>query len=200
MLRFALLKEERATVTDKGIRFRGVFYYSDVVGELKWLDKAKNDGRFKIDIRYTDVNTTHIWCRHPDTDKVIQLEITDRSARYKNRLWTQVLAHMDHVKESLACLDERRFCERVLLEMDLDELDDAANLELKRLKTSQARSIEKGVKARKQATGDIEIQAQYEQMLMDLEMVTAFTSNPDPRIPQNDDLRDPTYYTSSRVA
>ena len=120
LLRFALLKEERATVTDKGIRFRGVFYYSDVVGELKWLDKAKNDGRFKIDIRYTDVNTAHMWSRHPDTDKVIQLEITDRSARYKNRLWTQVLAHMDHVKESLACLDERRFCERVLLEMDLD--------------------------------------------------------------------------------
>ena len=199
LLRFALLKEEKATVTDKGVRFRGVYYYSDAIGELKWLDKAKNDGRFNIDIRFTDVNSTHIWCRHPETNKVIQLEITDRSARYKNRLWTQVLAHQEQVKEVLARLDERRFSERVLLEMDLEEMDTAAYSELKKLKTSQAKSSEKDVKARKQATGDIEIQVQYQQLVEDLGFAVKFASIPDERVPLNDDLRDPTHYTNSRA-
>ena len=193
-LRFALLKSEKATVTAKGVRFRGIHYYSKDVAELQWLDKAKNCGRFNIEIRYTDVNSTHIWCRHPDTNKVMQLEITDRHKQYKNRQWEQVLAHIEQVKDALARLDETRFNSRVLLDMELVEMDQLVKDELKQLTTSQAVSAEPGVKDRKKQIGNVEKQSQYQEMIAALEQASSYAETPDPNVMMNDDeLTDPSY-------
>ncbi|WP_462164388.1 Mu transposase C-terminal domain-containing protein [Pseudoalteromonas xiamenensis] len=193
-LLYALMKKEHAMVTDKGVRFRGVFYNSPEVMELKWLDQAKNDGRFEIEIRYTDVNSSHIWCRHPeDKNKVMQMEITERSCKYKNRLWAQVLAHQEQVKHLLALLDEQRFSERVLLNMSLEEMDNAIKDELRMLKKSQAVSPDKTVRDRKKAHGDMEKQIQYQHLLIAMEDAANFTETPDPHVVGGEELLDPTY-------
>lgn len=193
-LLYALMKKERAMVTAKGVRFRGVFYNSPEVMALKWLDKAKNEGYFEEEIRYTDVNSSHIWCRHPeDKKKLIQMEITERSCKYKNRLWAQVLAHQEKLKELLALLDEQRFSERVLLNMSLEELDNTVKDELRKLKKSQAVSPDKKVRERKQQHGDMEKQVQYQHLLIAMEDAANFTETPDPHVVGGDELLDPTY-------
>ncbi|WP_404391378.1 Mu transposase C-terminal domain-containing protein [Pseudoalteromonas phenolica] len=200
-LLFALMKKEYATVTDKGVKFRGVYYNSPDVIELKWLDTAKNDGRFKVEIRYTDVNSSHIWCRHPDDkNKVMQMEITERSCQYKNRLWAQVLAHQEKVKEILAQLDEERFSQRVLLNMSLEEMDNAIKDELRKLKKSQATSPDTNVRERKQEQGDCEKQVQYQEVLIAMEEASSFTNSPDPHVIGEDDLKDPTYKRNNVAA
>lgn len=200
-LRFALLKKDNATVTDKGVRFRGIHYYGKDIVELQWLDKAKNEGRYTVEIRYTDVNSSHIWCRVPDSRELIQLEITDRHKQYKNRQWEQVLAHMEQVKDALARLDEKRFTERVLLDMELVEMDALVQAELKKLNTSLATSAEPGVKDRKAQAGNVEKQSQYQEMLAELEQVSSFADIPDVNVVMNDDeLTDPTYYSQNEAA
>ena len=192
-LRFALLKQDTATVTDKGVLFKGIYYNSDEVTALKWLDHAKNDGRFKVEIRYTDVNTSHIWCRHPDTQKVMSLEVTDRSERYKNRLWANVLAHMEEVKDTLARLDETRLNRRVLVDMDLAEMDNMVREQARKLNTSTAKGPEKGVKERKKQVGDIEKQQAFQAFIHDLNTLSSFVDRPDPSVITDLDLKDPTY-------
>ncbi|RYV01885.1 transposase [Shewanella sp. OPT22] len=200
ILRFALLKQAKASVTDKGVKFRGVYYNSIEVTELKWLDIAKNDGVFSVDIRYTDVNSSHIWCKHPETKKVIQMEITERSCQYKDRLWAQVLAHQEKLKDILARLDEQRFNSRVLLNMDLAEMDNAVKEEVAKLKTPLATSPDNGVKIRKKQQGDVEKQMQYQSMLSAMEDATSFANLPDPNVLCEDDLRDPSYQRKNFAA
>ena len=137
----------------------------------------------------------------PNSRELIQLEITDRHKQYKNRQWEQVLAHMEQVKDALARLDEKRFTNRVLLDMELVEMDALVQDELKKLNTSLATSAEPGVKERKTQAGNVEKQSQFQEMIAELEQISSFADIPDPNVVMNDDdLTDPTYNSQNEAA
>jgi putative transposase len=192
-LRFALLPQGKASVTAQGIKFHGLFYNSDEVNELKWLDLAKNDGRFPLEVRYSDVNTSKIWCRNPETKKVMTLDITDRSEAYKDQLWTQVLSHIEEVKSSLARLDEKRFTSHVLMDMDLAEMDKSIVEATKHLTTSTSKGIELGLKERKEQMGNVQKHTDFEEIANALDLAAMVTEKDYASANDNDDLRDPTY-------
>ncbi len=192
-LRFALLPQGKASVTAQGIKFRGIYYNSDEVTELEWLDKAKNDGRFPLEVRYSDVSTSRIWCRHPDTKKFMTLEVTDRSDAYKDQLWTQILSHIEEVKDALARLDEKRFNERVLLDMDLAEMDKSILEETKHLTQSTSKGIELGLKDRKEQMGNIQKFTEFEDIAQALDLAAMETGKDYAAANDSDDMRDPTH-------
>jgi putative transposase len=192
-LRFALLPQGKASVTAQGIKFRGIYYNSDEVNELEWLDKAKNNGRFPLEIRYSDVSTNKIWCRNPDTKKFMTLEVTERSEAYKGQLWTQVLSHIEEVKHALARLDEKRFNSRVLMDMDLAEMDKSIVEEMKHLTTSTSKGIELGLKDRKEQVGNIQKFTDFEDIANALDLATMETSKDYAAANDSDDMRDPTH-------
>jgi len=192
-LRFALLPEEKAVVRDKGIYFRGLYYSSNEVIALEWLDLAKNDGRFSIDVRYSDISTTYIWCRHPDTKKVMQLEVTDRSERYKNQLWTQVIARHEFVKDKLARQRGKALEARVLLDQDLAEMDKIYADEIKHFKQSTAKGIQQDIKDRKDEVGAVQKHEDHQSILDDLNDAKdhELTAKPESQV-DFDDLKAPT--------
>lgn len=192
-LRFALLPQGKASVTAQGIKFRGIYYNSDEVNKLEWLDLAKNNGRFPLEIRYSDVSTNKIWCRNPDTKKFMTLEVTDRSDAYKDQLWTQVLSHIEEVKDALARLDEKRFNSRVLLDMDLAEMDKTIIEETKHLTQSTSKGIEPGLKDRKEQVGNIQKFTDFEDIAQALDLAAMETGKDYAAANDSDDMRDPTH-------
>lgn len=192
-LRFALLPEGEATVRAQGVYFKGLYYSSKELVRLLWLDRAKNFGRFKIRVRYTDTSTNHIWCKDEDSGEILQLDLTDRSEAYQNQIWANVMYRLEIVKEQLAVLDEKRFNARALLEMDLRECDDAIRQASRGLKKSTSKGIQPGMKANKRLEAEQQRHQEAQAIIADLSPITVPNHHSQPAskaIKQN--LVDPT--------
>jgi putative transposase len=172
VLRFALLPEEQAVIRDKGIYFRGLYYSSKEVVAKEWLTKAKNIKRTPIKVRYSDINTTYIWCKDPETQEIMQLETTRRSKRYANQLWTQVLARLEILKDQLAREEEDAFVATILTDLELDVMDDEIKKRNKKLTASTAKGIQPDIKERKDEYGDMQKAEGYKDILSDLQEST----------------------------
>uniref|UniRef100_UPI003F491E0A hypothetical protein n=1 Tax=Aeromonas caviae TaxID=648 RepID=UPI003F491E0A len=140
-LRFALLPEAEATVMSQGIYFRGLYYSCNEIVRRNYLDKARNLGRFKIKIRYSDVTTNYIWLKDAVLGDVIQLDINDRSEAYKNHNWENVMRQQEITKERLANMKEREFSERVALVQKFDKQDKQIQASIRRHIKSNAKSL-----------------------------------------------------------
>ncbi len=160
-LRYALLPEAEATVRSQGVYFKGLYYNCNEIVRRGYLDRAKNIGRFKIKVRYTDISTNHIWYGDDESGELLQLDLTDRSEAYKNQIWANVMRRQEIVKEQLAILDESRFDARALLEMDIKQCDDAIRAESRHLKKSNAKGIQPGMKTLKHVEA---VQQRYNEM------------------------------------
>lgn len=169
-LRFALLPEEKAVVRDKGIYFRGLYYCSKEVVAKEWLTKAKNTGRYPIDVRYSDIDTTYIWCKDPDEKNgpVIQLETTRRSKKYAHMQWFQVSERLALLKDQLAREEEDAFVSEVLMELELDVMDEAVNKEIKSQIASEAKGIQPDVKDYKDQQASLQKLEEYKTLMEDL--------------------------------
>jgi len=52
LVKFSLMPKEQASVTHTGIAFRGRFYTCPMAMEERWFDKARQDGRWKVEVSY----------------------------------------------------------------------------------------------------------------------------------------------------
>ncbi|MBP5718286.1 MAG: Mu transposase C-terminal domain-containing protein, partial [Abditibacteriota bacterium] len=61
--KFALMPSERASVTSKGIRFKGLYYSSQEAEENLWFEKARSKGSYKITVSYDprDMGRIYAW-------------------------------------------------------------------------------------------------------------------------------------------
>ena len=192
-LRFALLPESIATVRGNGVYFQGLYYSSREIVKALWLDKAKNLGRFKVRIRYTDTSTNHIWVIDPESDQILRLDLTTRSEAYRNQVWANVLHRLKLVKEELALLDERRFSDRILLEMDLKDLEAEAKSRTRKLLKSEAKGIQPGMSDNKALEAEYQKHQESEEITADLEPAEQPSIKPErAELASNQDLADPT--------
>lgn len=111
-VRWALLEEMEATVTEKGVRFEGLFYDSDYIRENGWLHKAAFNGNFKIFVRRTRASTNRIWHR-TDNNEIITLDIKhEDSAAFTNQHWDCVLHRLEQYKNEAHELANQQLAER----------------------------------------------------------------------------------------
>lgn len=195
-LRFALLPEAEATVMSQGIYFRNLYYSCNEIVRRSYLDKAKNFGRFKIKIRYSDVTTNYIWLKDEVLGDVIRLDITDRSEAYKNQIWENVMRQQEITKKRLANLKEREFSERVALVQKFDKQDKQIQASIRKHSKSNAKSIQGGMKNRKMIDAAMQRHQEGQSIVADLVPVAQENTYPRPlsAISQQD-LTDPTIFS-----
>ncbi|MFT5294899.1 MAG: putative transposase [Colwellia sp.] len=135
---YALLPEDNAVIQGKGVLYKNLYYNSKEFERLGLMDEAKNFGRKKIKIRYTDVSTNSIWWRDDETKELYKLDLTDRSQAFKNKDWMNVMHRIEFIKHELALLDERNHFDKVLFRMDLRSQERLLKRLKRQIKTSRA--------------------------------------------------------------
>ena len=76
-----LLPRDRASVTESGICFGGLYYTCAPAQEESWFDKARSSGRWKVPVTYDPTCVDHIYI-HSDDGGMITCSLLDRSAMY----------------------------------------------------------------------------------------------------------------------
>ena len=76
-----LLPREKASVTESGICFNGLYYTCVPAQEEFWFDKARSTGRWKVPITYDPTCVDHIYI-HSGDGEMVSCSLLDRSAMY----------------------------------------------------------------------------------------------------------------------
>ena len=88
-LRFCLLREEQAKITESGIKWKGILWSNPDLEAKGLFEEAAISGRKPINIRVLDHRSNYAWTKYvdPDTDeeRIYTLELTDKSRRLKNQ-------------------------------------------------------------------------------------------------------------------
>jgi len=66
IIKLNLMPKDKATVTEKGIRYKKMFYSCDHAIQELWFEMARNKGYWKVDISYDPRNMDFIYLRSAD--------------------------------------------------------------------------------------------------------------------------------------
>lgn len=113
-LLYGLLPSDSATTTDRGIRFKKLYYSCDHAAAKGWLTSSKSRPVKKLDVRYFDGSTEHIWYRHQG--KIYTAKLNSHSEIYKNRSWFDALHRLELYEQEKTKQSEierqRRFAQK----------------------------------------------------------------------------------------
>jgi len=119
-IKLALLPEDIGVVTEKGIRYKNIYYECSDAIRLGWFSTARVNGRWNIDIKYDPrdlnyiliyIDNNYIWCSKTDESnkkydgwfleevEEIQDGNTKKSAIYQEQNLINSIVYQNNVKE-----------------------------------------------------------------------------------------------------
>lgn len=85
IVKLNLLPRDVATITQKGIKFKGIFYSSRNAIKERWFEKARNSGWWKISICYDPRNLASIYVLSKDSRSYEKCFLIEHQQKYKNK-------------------------------------------------------------------------------------------------------------------
>ena len=97
-VRLHMLREGEASIREDGIHFKSMRYTTSRAIAEGWFSRARTKGASKIDVRYDNTTTNHIWFFDKDTAKMEQCDLMDSEARYHNMRMEEVANLLDQIE------------------------------------------------------------------------------------------------------
>lgn len=76
-VRSQLMERDSASVTERGILFRGIHYTCDVAEQERWYERARREGRWKLEVRFDSSWTSEIYIRVPNSKTLTHCRVRD---------------------------------------------------------------------------------------------------------------------------
>lgn len=90
VLRLALMPMEKATVTERGIRFKGMYYSCEEALQGLWFEKARVKGTYRVNIYYDPRDMGAILVATPKSADIVRCELVDWETKYAGKQLDEV--------------------------------------------------------------------------------------------------------------
>lgn len=90
MLRLALMPMDKASVTERGIRFKGMYYSCEKALKDLWFEKARAKGTYRVKIYYDPRDMGAILVENPTGTEVVRCELVEWEMKYAGKLLDEV--------------------------------------------------------------------------------------------------------------
>ena len=84
-LKFALMPFDTARVTDRGIRFKGLYYGCQEAAENLWFEKARSKGSYKITVSYDPRDMGQIYAWDGDDGTYLVCDLLDWEEKFSGK-------------------------------------------------------------------------------------------------------------------
>jgi hypothetical protein len=98
-VKLCLMPTETATVSAKGIRFKGLYYLSDRAIAEHWFEKARAKGSFKVTVSYDPRNMSNIYARILGENTFDLCFLAEWEDKYLNRRLEEIVYLMEAEKQ-----------------------------------------------------------------------------------------------------
>lgn len=85
VLRQALMPTDKASITERGVRYKGLYYSSEEALAGLWFEKARAKGVYKTRISYDPRDMGAIFVEDPASKEMIRCELVDWESKYAGK-------------------------------------------------------------------------------------------------------------------
>jgi hypothetical protein len=163
IVKLNLMPTGKATVTAKGIAFKGLLYGSKQSLKERWFEKARNRGTWKIEISYDPRNMDYLYLRDEDGLGFDKCFLLEHQQRYKGKVVEEINYLLEYEKLREKQHKEKTIQSKVDLNTEIEEIVNQAKMETSQKQTDviskrsrigsirENRSIEKMIQREEEA-------------------------------------------------
>lgn len=153
-IKFYLLPKDKATITPKGIKFKGMLYSSETAIGEAWFVKARSYKTWKVDVSYDPRNMNTIYL-HTKDEKIFEpCSLLDHQERYKDKIIEDIDELIKREKENLESNGHTQLQEEINL---FSSIESIIKESIQTANKTQTKQISKSKK-----TGDIRVNRHFE--------------------------------------
>lgn len=156
-IRLALMPTDKGRVTERGVRFKGLFYSSETASRELWFAKARNWGRYPVVVSYDPRDMSAIYVQ--DSGVWVRCELVDWEKKYAGKQLNEVIYEQEREKQVRQQQKIRETEAKINLNRQIDaviaEADSIAERG-KRTKAERLRGIRENRKREKEAIRESE--------------------------------------------
>jgi hypothetical protein len=122
VVKFAVLPTEKATVTSRGIRFKGLFYSCGIAIAENWFERARSTKTWSVKVSYDSRDMKNIYIWNADTKRYEACFLLDWNSKYAGKTLTEIV--FEQKKEQIAGrqLKDSEIESKVNLNADIDAI------------------------------------------------------------------------------
>lgn len=99
LVRLHLLPQDSATITYKGIRFKGMYYSCEKALKEGWFSNARQKGNWKVTITYDPRNVSYIYMWNGQDGQIEECFLLDHQERYLNKSINDIELLLDNERK-----------------------------------------------------------------------------------------------------
>jgi hypothetical protein len=138
LLKLNLLPNDKATITQHGIKFRGILFGSKISVKERWFEKARNNGAWKVDISYDPRDMSYIYIKYEDGRKFDKCFLLEHQSRYIEKSIEEVTYLLEYEKM------QAKASKKVELQNKINLLEDIENI-IEQAKDDTKNEVEEGI-------------------------------------------------------
>ncbi len=125
-LRLALMPMDKASVTERGIRFKGMYYSCEEALKGLWFERARAKGTYRVKIYYDPRDMGAILVENPTGTEVIQCELVEWETKYAGKQLDEVWYEQEKEKLRNKELKAKELEAKINLGKQIESIVDSA--------------------------------------------------------------------------
>ncbi|TFB21475.1 DNA-binding protein [Filobacillus milosensis] len=135
VVKLNLMPTGKATVTAKGIVYKGLLYGSKQSLKERWFEKARNRGTWKVEISYDPRNMDYIYLRDENGLGFDKCFLLEHQQRYKGKAVEEINYLLEYEKQKERQHKEKTIQSKVDLNTEIEEIVKQAQMETSQKQT-----------------------------------------------------------------
>lgn len=130
IVKLNLMPSDMASVTARGIQFKGIFYACVVALKEKWFERARRNGTWKIQVSYDPRNMSFLYIKKDNCTAYEKCFLLDHQSKFKDKTYDDIkyLMEYEHLNMQNESINE--------LQAKVDLISDIENIVEKAEKAS----------------------------------------------------------------
>lgn len=146
VLRFNLMPQGLGVVTQRGIRFNGIYYGSETALKQRWFTKARSSGIWEVPVNYDPRNVSNIYLRLSRTEFEV-CYLLESQSRYKDQTLDDVNYLLEWEQKEHAAFKEKELGDRISLAAEIESIVQDATRKTRGDQTTQSKTARlKGIR------------------------------------------------------
>lgn len=125
-LRLALMPMDKASVTERGIRFKGMYYSCEEALKGLWFEKARSKGAYRVKIYYDPRDMGAILVENPTCTEVVRCELVEWEMKYAGKQLDEVWYEQEKEKLRNKELKAKELEAKINLGKQIESIVDSA--------------------------------------------------------------------------
>lgn len=126
-----LMPSDFATVTPKGIQFKGVFYASRDALKEKWFEKARRNGTWRIEVSYDPRNMNFLYIKKNSGTDFEKCFLLDHQSKFRDKTYDDIRYLIEYEKLNIKNESSNELQAKVDLISDIESIVKVAEKEFK---------------------------------------------------------------------